>query len=181
MYNCISYNDGSAGITTSNNADPGREDIKWQIFNSLFYSEAYDPGNVNSWKAVSTAYLRYTESHNNWDDVGGYPGWAWTDSVTFTPATDWTIYNNDSIFNQLSAPRKADGSLPDLTIFRLAVGSDLIGAGIDVGMSATPDIGLDWAYLDAGSPPDPPVILHKVSRVNGKLSISRNNRTIYIP
>jgi len=151
MYNCVSYEDGGAGITTSNNALPGRENIKWQIYNSLFYSS--DP----TWNAVSAAYKTYTESHNTWDLVpNSFPGWEWTDTVTFTPIADFVVTDSATIMNQLKASRKADGSLPDLTAFRLSGSSDLIGAGKNYGMSATPDIGIDWAYYDLGSPEEPP-------------------------
>ena len=67
-----------------------------------------------------------------------------------SPAVTATTSDFQSLdISQLSAPRKADGSLPDITFGRLATGSDLIGAGTDVGMSSTPDIGIDWAYLDS--------------------------------
>lgn len=52
---------------------------------------------------------------------------------------------------QLRGSRLADGSLPYITFGRLEDDSDLKGAGTDVGMTATPDIGVDWAYLD-GTP-----------------------------
>ncbi|WP_242158656.1 hypothetical protein [Aestuariivivens sediminis] len=34
----------------------------------------------------------------------------------------------------LSGPRQADGSLPDIDFMKLTAGSDLIDAGIDVGL-----------------------------------------------
>jgi len=43
-----------------------------------------------------------------------------------------------------SAPRQADGSLPDNGFARLVAGSDLIDAGVDVGLpycSSAPDLG----------------------------------------
>jgi len=45
---------------------------------------------------------------------------------------------------QLDNPRQADGSLPVITCFHLAEDSDLIDAGVDVGLpyeGETPDIG----------------------------------------
>ncbi len=46
--------------------------------------------------------------------------------------------------SQLALPRKADGSLPDITFMHLVAGSDLIDAGMNVGYSYTgtaPDLG----------------------------------------
>jgi hypothetical protein len=89
-----------------------------------------------------SSYLTYLESNNTWDGNSGYPG--------FTTATDVTVTDADFVSiipTVLSGPRKDDGSLPDVNFFKLATGSDLIGAGINVGMSEKPDIGIDWAYL----------------------------------
>jgi len=66
--------------------------------------------------------------HNSWQ-----PGYNVTDSdfLNLDPA-------------QLASPRKADGSLPDITFMHLATGSDLIDAGINVGLpfsGLAPDIG----------------------------------------
>jgi hypothetical protein len=44
----------------------------------------------------------------------------------------------------LKAARQADGSLPDITSFKLVGGSDLINAGTNVGLpfnGAAPDLG----------------------------------------
>ena len=87
----------------------------------------------------------YLESHNTWDiDPTKLSTWyRETDTVTVTD-DDFQSLN----IGQLLALRKADNSLPDVTFGRLKSGSDLVGAGINVGMSTLPDIGIDWAYLD---------------------------------
>ena len=46
--------------------------------------------------------------------------------------------------DELLKDRKADGSLPDVNYFKLVNGSDLIDAGVDVGLpynGSAPDIG----------------------------------------
>ena len=51
--------------------------------------------------------------------------------------------------SQLLRPRKADGSLPDITFGHLASGSDLIDAGTYVGIpyqGSAPDLG----YYESG-------------------------------
>ncbi len=44
----------------------------------------------------------------------------------------------------MTLPRKADGSLPDITFMHLVAGSDLVNAGLDVGLpfiGPAPDLG----------------------------------------
>ena len=53
-----------------------------------------------------------------------------------------------TIVSQMTAPRKSDGSLPDITVFRLSEESIFKGNGTYVGMSQNPDIGVDWEYFD---------------------------------
>jgi uncharacterized repeat protein (TIGR02059 family) len=72
----------------------------------------------------------YTHSHNSWDH---------------SPAV--SVNNVDFVSvdsTGLSGPRQADGSLPDLNFLKLATGSDLIDAGINVGLpyvGSAPDLG----------------------------------------
>ena len=85
----------------------------------------------------------YPESHNTWDCKDGYPWGEVTDTVIVTDA-DFIDIDSVDIVRQLTAPRKADGSLPDITVFHLAPGSDLIDGGIDVGLpylGKAPDLG----------------------------------------
>jgi uncharacterized repeat protein (TIGR02059 family) len=86
----------------------------------------------------------YSQTHNTWINTnlsGGasWPGWQYNPAVTVTNADFVSL---DS--SQVRLPRKADGSLPDITLLKLAAGSDLIDAGIDVGLpfyGSAPDIG----------------------------------------
>ena len=87
------------------------------------------------------------EYTNTWVPTGGWPGSEPNDNFTLEDAA-FTSLDSMTIVNELTAPRKADGSLPDITWARLATDSDLKGAGSYVGMSADPDIGVDWGYLD---------------------------------
>lgn len=143
MWNCVSYENQGSGMNFSNNALPGREDLLWQIYNSISYST------LDGWNAVSAPYKDYTESHNTWDDVTGFPGWEYTDTITFDPATDWIVSDSVTVLSQLSAPRQSGGSLPTLTAFKLQDDSDLIDAGVDVGLpyyGEYPDVGaFEWS------------------------------------
>ncbi len=80
--------------------------------------------------------------------------WDWKDPVDswfnrYNPAftitdDDFTNLDSSTIYSQLSAPRKADGSLPDITVLKLVEGSDLIDGGTDVGLEYNgdkPDLG----------------------------------------
>ncbi|WP_439129785.1 Ig-like domain-containing protein [Polaribacter sp.] len=64
---------------------------------------------------------------------------AWQNGLT-ADASDYVSLNTDLLL----AARKADGSLPDVDFMKLVSGSDLIDAGVDVGLSfngTAPDIG----------------------------------------
>ena len=91
----------------------------------------------------------YTESHNTWDygKPGSLPRWVPTDTVTVTDA-DFISLDSTGIRGR----RKADGSLPDIDFLKLAAGSDLIDAGINVGLpysGSAPDLG----YAEYGAVP----------------------------
>lgn len=99
----------------------------------------------------------YPGSNNTWiPDPSGWPGWKYNPAVTVT-ASDFLSLDA----TQLTLPRKTDGSLPDITFLKLKEGSDLIDAGINVGLpyaGSAPDIG----YAEYGSvsvkPPVPTLV-----------------------
>ncbi|OZG70364.1 hypothetical protein BTA51_26345 [Hahella sp. CCB-MM4] len=83
---------------------------------------SYDGHSGDSLKAGSTNI-----SNNSWQSAS-------------TDSNDFSSINIDDLL----APRKADGSLPDVDYFHLIRGSDLIDAGVNVGRSyngSAPDIG----------------------------------------
>jgi hypothetical protein len=66
-------------------------------------------------------------------------GNSWQDGLS--AANDDFVSVDTSL---LKGPRKADGSLPDIDYFKLVPGSDLINAGVDVGLpynGPAPDLG----------------------------------------
>jgi hypothetical protein len=147
-----------------------------KYFNNIAYSNnKFENNTYVEVEIGSGTAWEYTEHHNTWDNnnpsPASWPYFVMTDTVTIT---------NDDFqsvdVSQLFEARKSDGSLPDITAFRLATGSDLIGAGTNVGMSATPDIGIDWSYLDSLNPP----VRRKAAVVNGKFAKSiRGNLLIF--
>jgi hypothetical protein len=94
----------------------------------------------------------YVESNNTWRATQNIeptnptdPGWpGWIDNPDFT-VTDEDFLS--LIPSGLTGPRKSDGTLPDIRFLKLKENSDLKGAGVYVGMSTNPDIGVDWDYL----------------------------------
>lgn len=77
--------------------------------------------------------------------------WPYESVNITTTNADFITVDSTTAVTQMRGARKADGSLPDITAFHLVSGSDLIGAGTNVGMSITPDLGIDWNYLDGAT------------------------------
>lgn len=109
------------------------ENRLWRVFrNNLSYNN--EGGDYDAYE--------YTHSNNSWD--------------TEVTVTDADFLSVD--YSQLKAARKADGSLPDITFGKLVEGSDLIDAGMDVGIvynGTAPDIG--YSEFLSGSGPVSPV------------------------
>jgi hypothetical protein len=99
----------------------------------------------------------YWESNNTWDYCinGSLPRFCYTDTVTVTDDDFAVALDSTTIMAQLTAARKADNSLPDLTVFKLASTSDLIDAGIYPPAWDSVAIGLSSFTLDTvGQYPD---------------------------
>jgi uncharacterized repeat protein (TIGR02059 family) len=90
---------------------------------------------------------------------------TWTDGVTFkVTGDDFVLTDKTQALAQMTASRKADGSLPDITFLKLKAGSDLIDAGVNVGLpfyGSAPDIGYS-EYVDGTSTPAAPLFVSAV-------------------
>jgi hypothetical protein len=120
--------------------------------NISYASIGKDPGLGQPYE-VALMGDSYAESHNTWDWKRGYPYFAVTDSVTVTDG-DFVELDEDAIYAQLTAPRNPDGSLPDISVLHLVPESDLVDAGIDVGLpynGSAPDIGAFETRSQKGS------------------------------
>jgi hypothetical protein len=85
--------------------------------------------NTSSFAAQNNIGTFVVQSNNSWS--GGFT----------IDASDFESIDPGS---QLTAARKSDGSLPDITFMQLKQGSDLIDAGVDVGIAfkgKAPDLG----------------------------------------
>lgn len=116
LYNNTAYRNGTNGYVLN------YEEIVCKVKNCISYKNALMPG-ISSTSTVG----------NN----------AFSDNNITTPI----LFDNDFVSldgAQLMRARKADGSLPDITFMHLAPASDLIDAGVNVGLpfsGQAPDIG----------------------------------------
>ena len=103
----------------------------------------------------------------------------------------WVISVTNSDFvsldgSDLTLPRKTDGSLPDINFLRLAEGSDLIDAGVNVGLTyigANPDLGPFEFQNGTVVIPNPTFISASIANVSPSLltltyDITLNNSVI---
>lgn len=137
LKNCFAFNNKSKGFDQNNN------DGSMTILNSTaFNNKTADyriTRNVNAGQTVtiknSVAYLGVVELGNFVLEEKN----SWR--------TPFVVNETDFLSidpSAASSPRKADGSLPDISFMHLASGSDLIDAGVDVGLpfkGNAPDLG----------------------------------------
>jgi hypothetical protein len=128
IYNNLSYRNGANG----NIYDAGYINFGNGLVNGASYANniSYLDNNPYYWPQSN----RQISTSNSWS--GGVTVMA-DDFVSLDTA-------------QLYGPRKADGSLPDITFGKLVKGSDLIDAGTDVGLpynGTAPDLG----YAESGN------------------------------
>lgn len=131
IYNNTIYKCDWGFLYDINNAE-NPADTTWSILrNNLVYGTRDQDAGGRPYVFACT--VDYLESNNTWDY------WRESGSLSkFTIATDITITNADfssvdsaTIVSQLTAARKADGSLPDLTVLQLDAASD----GVDFGLT----------------------------------------------
>lgn len=116
--------------------------------NNIAYEATY--GGIPSYYTVYLTLCATQDNHavqwtNTWSYDSESPFWVTNDSITVTDE-DFVLVDSTTGVGQMLAPRKVDGSLPDITFLRLTTGSDLIDAGFDWGQpyeGTKPDIGYD--------------------------------------
>nr|WP_321409492.1 T9SS type A sorting domain-containing protein [uncultured Carboxylicivirga sp.] len=112
--------------------------------NNLVYgSTSYDPGGLKIPYDISLMTEDYIHSNNSWIWSENYPHFKSNPNFTINEK-DFNNVDHEAIVANITAPRKADGSLPDMTALALAPTSDLIDGGTNVGLSyndSAPDLG----------------------------------------
>ncbi|MCU4173894.1 right-handed parallel beta-helix repeat-containing protein [Carboxylicivirga sp. N1Y90] len=138
VYNTLFYKNEEGIFSFGNKSKPWHDT---EFYNCITYENTSRQMGIFEW-----GYPIYT---CNWDFAKG--------SVPYKIPNDvCTVTDDDFVsvdINELSSPRKADGSLPDVNFFKLVAGSDLIDAGTDYGNEYNgnaPDIGV-FEY-DGGAP-----------------------------
>jgi len=147
---CLSADNGANGFYA--NHQPGQA-ANW--YNNTAYDNAGD--NFNMLEAINTtpgptSAVPGTQEvmHNNLaylgtgtanlDESGSMVSNNWFTLPLTVKAADFQSLDA----SQMTLPRQADGSLPDITFMNLTPGSDLIDAGLNVGLpynGAAPDLG----------------------------------------
>jgi hypothetical protein len=134
--NCIAVGNGFDGFDHNSN----RGDV------TIYNCTAYDNGTNYSFSTTNPLNKLTLKNSNTFGSFGSTN--ATTRDVTNNSWQDGIIANQNDFesidYSQLLSPRKADGSLPDVTFFHLKTGSDLIDRGVDVGLpfnGSAPDLG----------------------------------------
>jgi len=136
----------------------GRVQRNREIYNNTMYRNYYGYQVLNPHGAVveglhtnryvnNIAYdnrqFELTASAQNYMYENRYNSWNDPPDVTVTDA-DFALTDSVAAIAQMKAPRNADGSLPEITFLTLAIDSDLIDAGTDIGIpfcNVAPDLG----------------------------------------
>lgn len=136
--NCLAFDNKSKGFDQNNNKGA------MTIFNgTAFRNKGNDFSIPSALPAGEQAIVKNSlAAQGNKISLGTFviqQANSWNGGVTVT-AADFISLDTTGV----SGPRKADGSLPELPFMKLAAGSDLIDAGIDIGLpflGPKPDLG----------------------------------------
>ncbi len=149
LYNNTSYKDYagySSGLSGGNwnfSVDSG----KVVSANNLIYKPTHKLVGYTKYNTYLTAYDPPTDYITSTTDSWIFSNSHWynRDNPAFSITdADFVSVDSATIISQLTAPRKADGSLPDFTALTLAPTSDLIDGGTAVGYpfkGNAPDLG----------------------------------------
>lgn len=128
VYNNSIYNNG-IGISLAINSEYNGVNPPRYYNNINYKPKQLTAAGEPYYLSVTKTYLAYNNTFRFADttEVGSLP---WMISNEAFTVTDKDFVSLD--IEELKAPRKADGSLPDISFMKLAKGSDLIEAGVDV-------------------------------------------------
>ncbi len=162
LKNCLAVGNKLGGFDESQdnaaNADEG-------LYNCTAYGNGRSGFGFYQTNGSGIATLKNCVAYKN-DIAGGYSQNVNLRSSSIVTNNSWQVASAaDNDFLSLvstaaKGPRKADGSLPDISFMHLASGSDLIDAGVNVGLSYSgnaPDLGAFESGGSATPPPPAPV------------------------
>jgi uncharacterized protein YjdB len=187
--NCLSAYNRATGFNENNN---GSYQMNLHIFNNTAFKN--ETGYINMYGVIGEpnqniyrnniayrntlypmAFLSPTiDDHNTWGSVHPFPSYTETIQVT-----DADFISVDS--TGITGPRQSDGSLPNLGFLKLALTSDLIDAGIDVGLPYNPPYPDLGAFEYSGTNPNlKPVTSITVTGAGGAKIINTDNGTLQL-
>ena len=114
---------------------------------TLYNCSAYDNGTNYGFGSTNPLEMLTIKNSNVLGSVGSINATSLdvSNNSWDTEGVEATVDDFVSIdYAVLTGPRKPDGSLPDVSFFHLESGSDLIDAGVDVGLpfnGSAPDLG----------------------------------------
>jgi uncharacterized protein YjdB len=156
MYNNTSYMNNFGFVTLGWNTGPQKNN---DYRNNIAYNNFVLDEEENEWSGG----VFFTDTFNTWNDIG----------VT---VTDDDFISLDG--SELTEPRKEDGSLPDINFLNFVEESDLIDAGMDVGLpfiGNAPDLGYsEYLVPVTGISVSGESDLTTISTDNGTLQLSAN-------
>lgn len=113
---------------------------------TIYNSSAYENGKNYGFGSTNPLEALIIKNCNALGSFGETKGTSV--DVTNNSWQDGIVASQDDFesidYSELLLPRKEDGSLPDVSFFHLKAGSDMIDAGVDVGLSfngSAPDLG----------------------------------------
>jgi hypothetical protein len=133
---CISVGNGFDGFDHNSN----RGEV------TLYNCSAYDNGRNYSFGSTNPLDKLTIKNSNVLGDVGSVDATTLdVSNNSWMEGFETSVDDFESIdYSELTGPRKADGSLPDVSFFHLKSDSDLIDKGVDVGLpynGSAPDLG----------------------------------------
>ncbi|MBK7713171.1 MAG: DUF4990 domain-containing protein [Bacteroidales bacterium] len=149
IVNCISYKNQAWGFNEN-----GSTLCNMEVYNNISYNNSFGSNWGGGFHFNVSGVAYYVKNNISYQDV---PDAADIGVETHVENNSWdgsyTVTSSDFVSldgSELALPRKSDGSLPDINFLRLAEGSDMIDAGVNVGLSysgAGPDLG-PYEYED---------------------------------
>ncbi len=137
LSNCLAFENKNKGFDQNNNAG------SMTLFNCTGYNNITADFRIKrELKAGETLTVKNCIAYLGSAELGDF---AIQEANSWLPG--FNVDEADFIsleYGEADAPRNSDGSLPDITFLNLAEGSDLIDAGVDVGLpynGLAPDLG----------------------------------------
>jgi uncharacterized protein YjdB len=139
-YNNSSYRDWMGYVSVLGAFDCNANETSVICRNNIVYDPTNTSGFQAAFKACNYNFPTYVkQDHNTWIQTG--------ENYNTEPNDTFNVNQGDFVSldtAQLRQPRKPDGSLPEITFMKLVASSDMLNAGIDVGLSYVgfaPDLG----------------------------------------